>query len=138
MLLLRLLNIQQQLGFPSIDLFASRLNNKCETYIAWNRDPGAYTINAFSISWKDLNFYAFPPFSIILKVLRKIATDKAEGIVVAPLRPTQPWYPLYQTLLVSNIITFEPYDNALVFPLHSNQPHPRVTLMAGRLSGLRS
>lgn len=130
--------IKQRFGSPDVDLFASRLNNKCEMYASWDRDPGAYVINAFTISWENISFYAFPPFSIILKVLRKIVTDKAEGIVVVPKWPTQPWYPLYQRLLISDVITFHSESNALIFPLHSHQPHPKVVLMAGRLSGRRS
>lgn len=130
--------IIKKFGKPSVDLFASRLNNKCESYVSWNQDPGAYAINAFTLSWNNTYFYAFPPFSVILKLLRKIVSDKAEGIVVVPLWPTQPWYPLFNKLLISDVLTFQPEDNALLFPFNSHQTHPRVTLMAGRLSGQRS
>lgn len=41
----------------------------------------------YNILEKHIFFYAF---SIILKVLRKIVTDNAEGIVVVPQWPTQP------------------------------------------------
>lgn len=83
-------------GLPLIDLFASRLNKKCALYVSWDRDPDAFAINAFTISWSDKYFYAFPPFPIILKTLRKIILDKAIGIVVLPLWPTQPWYPIFE------------------------------------------
>ena len=53
---------------PEIDIFASRLNYKSKSYISFHPDPGAQAANAFSISWGDLKWYAFPPFSIILKV----------------------------------------------------------------------
>lgn len=69
-------------GFPNIDLFASRLNNKCPRYVSWHRDPDAYAVNAFTISWSELYFYMFPPFTVILKSLRKIQTDNAKGIMV--------------------------------------------------------
>lgn len=70
-------------GFtPDIDLLASRLKNKCKKYISYHPDPGAQAINAFSIFWVNLQFYAFPPFCIILKVLSKIHNDKATGLVV--------------------------------------------------------
>lgn len=124
--------IAQALGRPNIDLFASRINNKCKKYISWNRDPGAFAVNAFTINWKDLAFYAFPPFAVILKVLRKIVTDKAEGIVVVPFWPTQPWYPLFKELLGSELIKFRPCDNVLSSISNS---HPKLTLIAGKLSG---
>lgn len=37
-------------GTPNIDLFASRVNKKCQKYISWHRDPDAYAINAFSVN----------------------------------------------------------------------------------------
>ncbi|KAJ8911756.1 hypothetical protein NQ315_008808 [Exocentrus adspersus] len=61
-------NIYQEIinifGKPEIDLFASKLNNKCDNYISWVRDPGALTADAFTIPWENLKLYAFPPFAI--------------------------------------------------------------------------
>lgn len=59
-------------GQPSIDLFASRLNKKCSTFVSWKTDPEAIAVDAFTMEWNSLNFYAFPPFSMVLQVLRKI------------------------------------------------------------------
>ncbi|CAH2207684.1 jg21883 [Pararge aegeria aegeria] len=36
-------------GNPNIDLFASRINNKCATYISWHRDPDAFAIDSFTL-----------------------------------------------------------------------------------------
>ena len=69
---------------PDIDLFASRLNYKCKLYVSYQPDPGAIAINAFHISWDSLNFYAFPPFCIIQKVLQKICKDSATGLILVP------------------------------------------------------
>ena len=74
---------------PVIDLFASRINNQFQRYVSYHPDPDAEAIDAFSLNWRDLNFYAFPPFSVIPAVLDKIQKDKAEGIVVLPDWPTQ-------------------------------------------------
>ena len=38
-------------GDPSIDLFASRLNQQVSCYVSWKPDPGAAFIDAFSITW---------------------------------------------------------------------------------------
>lgn len=88
-------SVARKFGCPSIDLFASRLNSKCKLYVSWHTDPEAYAIDAFTLSWENLRFYAFPPFALILRVLQKIRVDKATGIVVAPYWPTQPWYPIF-------------------------------------------
>ncbi|XP_050296332.1 uncharacterized protein LOC126736145 [Anthonomus grandis grandis] len=101
--------IGETFGFPSIDLFASRINRKCKKFVSWLRDPEAIIVDAFTICWHDLNFYAFPPFSLLPKVLQKIVCDKAEGIVVAPLWISQPWYPLFLSLLNSPPIIQSPF-----------------------------
>ncbi|XP_045497617.1 uncharacterized protein LOC123695740 isoform X1 [Colias croceus] len=54
-------------GVPKIDLFASRCNAKCHTYVTWKNDPDAWAIDAFTVSWKNKFFYAFPPFCLITK-----------------------------------------------------------------------
>ncbi|XP_057333596.1 uncharacterized protein LOC130672847 [Microplitis mediator] len=82
-------NIMNKFGKFEIDLFASRINTKCAVYCSWKRDPGAIAFDAFTISWSDWMFYAFPPFSMITKVIKKIKDDKAEGVLVVPHWPTQ-------------------------------------------------
>ena len=64
---------------------ASRLNNKCEKYISWHPDPYAFAVDAFSEKWANINFYCFPPFSPIEKVLAKINHDQANGILIVPV-----------------------------------------------------
>ena len=51
----------QESGFtPDVDLFASRLNNKCRKYISYRPDPGAQAVNAFTIPWVISSFMHFP------------------------------------------------------------------------------
>ena len=57
---------------PHIYLFASRLNAKLDQFVSWHPEPGALAIDAFSISWSNQKFYAFPPFSLLTRVLAKI------------------------------------------------------------------
>lgn len=127
--------ISRTFGYPVIDLFATRVNAKCARYISWHNDPEAETIDAFTISWENLFFYAFPPFSMILKTLQKICCDKAEGIVVVPYWTTQPWYPLFKSLLIKQPIIFQPDKKLLLSPFRLPHPlHPKLTLVAGQLS----
>nr|XP_046491856.1 uncharacterized protein LOC124223672 [Neodiprion pinetum] len=60
--------IERSFGVPEIDLFASRSNTKCIKFCAWQRDPEAQAIDAFTLNWSQWRFYAFPPFALILRV----------------------------------------------------------------------
>ena len=57
---------------PEIDLFASRLNKQIDKYVSFKPDPEAFEVDAFFMSWTNLKFYAFPPFSCISRCLQKI------------------------------------------------------------------
>lgn len=100
---------------PEIDLFASRINKKCEKFVSWLRDPESFAVDAFTLNWKTFYFYAFPPFSLILQCLHKIREDKAEGIFIVPYWTSQPWFPVFNSLLVSNLIRFKPNPSLLFF-----------------------
>ena len=59
----------------TIDLFASRMNKKVNRYYAFCVETASVGTDAFSFSWQCEFFYAFPPFSIIHTVLRKIENE---------------------------------------------------------------
>lgn len=133
-------SIVRKFGVPDIDLFASRINTKCETYCSWHRDPEANLIDAFTFHWAPWSFYAFPPFALVLKTLRKIIQDEATGIMVVPRWTSQPWYPLFASLLVEDPLFLGPATDLLSSPFRL-QGHPMaksLILVAGRLSGRRS
>ncbi|XP_067217303.1 uncharacterized protein [Linepithema humile] len=128
--------INHRFGQFDIDLFASSINNKCVRFVSWLPDPLAEAVDAFSLHWGSFYFYAFPPFILILKVLRKIISDEAEGVVVVPWWPVQPWFPLFNRIIVSRPICFNPNINMLSSPFRKFHPAwDRITLIAARLSG---
>ena len=130
--------INKVFGPFDIDLFASRLNAKCKNFVSWFPDPEAIACDAFTISWKS-KFYAFPPFSLILKVLQKIREDKVTGVLVVPWWPTQPWFPIFMELKISEIIYFKPKSNLLKSPFRDQHPlWKSLTLAAAILSGAPS
>lgn len=123
-------------GKPEIDLFTSKVNKKYENYCSWKRNPETFIVNAFTISWSNLNFYAFPPFSLVTKVLQKIKNDKASGIVVVSLWTSQIWFPVFMKLIKGSYLEFHPNTNLLLSPCRT-QHHPlafKLTLVAARLS----
>ena len=130
------LKIQENFMKFDIDLFASRLNAKVSRYAAWKPDPNASIIDAFSLDWKNISFYAFPPFSIILKSLRKVKSDQATGVLICPIWPTQPWFPLIMKMLVNSPLILPP--NILYLPFNPTVKHKQcksLRLMACHLSG---
>ena len=122
---------------PEIDLFASSLNHRLLRYCSRVRDLVAWALDTFSLHWKDLRGYAFPPFSLISQVLRKIKEDQASLILVAPCWPTRPWFSDVLTLLVDQPLPLPLRSDLVVQPL-SEILHPRpavLHLTAWLLSG---
>ena len=88
--------------------------------------PETQFVDAFSHSWSKGKFYAFPPFSLILRCLQKIEIDKWEGIMIVLVWPTQPWYPKLICLLVNTPRLLPVTTETLYFPSkpsHSLQKH---------------
>ena len=63
-------NVLERLEFePEINLFASHVNTQFQKYVSYQPDPNAFAVNAFTLNWGELKFYAFPRFSLIAHVL---------------------------------------------------------------------
>lgn len=131
--------IALNLGTSEIDLFASRTNAKCNLYVSWKQDPDAFAVDAFTLNWKQWRFYAFPPFTLILKCLEKIINDKASGILVFPYWPSQPWFPLLKSMITSRVVFLDPsYALSSSCYRARQQFSSQNTLAAAKLSGSRS
>ena len=122
---------------PTIDLFASRLNAQMPLYMSFRPDPQAETVDAFSVPWHTLNWYAFPPFSVLTQVLAKVQRERATGVLVVPRWPTQVWWPLLTKMLVREPVSLRgkamltlPSNPGKVHPLH-----PALTLLVCVVSG---
>lgn len=128
---------------PTVDLFASQLNAQFDTYVSFRPDPQAIAVDAFCFKWKMYTFYAFPPFSVLPRVLQKIRIEEASGILVVPDWPTQVWYPLLQQLLVCPPVRLNCTPTLLSLPSHPHLIHPlvkqnRLNLLVCKISGSRS
>lgn len=126
---------------PDIDLFASRLNNQLPSFVSWSYDPKAKFTDAFSFSWSNLRPYIFPPFSLIGKIISKIISDKVEkAIIIVPFWPTQNWFSILLSVLISLPARLPRHADLLRMP-HSGEVHPllkrlnlTVCLVSGRPS----
>ena len=92
----------------------------------------------FSISWSNLNPYIFPPFRLISRILNKILDNKEDrAILIVPLWPTQNWFPLLISALIS-IPDRLPGHKDLLITQHSGEMHlllNKLTLVACVVSG---
>ena len=81
-------------GRPDMDLFASRVSHQISAYMSWKPDPDSSGTDALFQDWTGLFPYAFPPFCLIGRVLKKALKHKLEMIIITPIWVTQAWYPL--------------------------------------------
>ncbi|MCP3932071.1 MAG: hypothetical protein GY705_23610 [Bacteroidetes bacterium] len=122
-------------GTPEVDLFASRLNHKLPSYFAWKPDPGAAAIDAFHENWSNIYFYAFPPFNLISRVLKKVVHDKAEGLIIVPFWPTQAWFSkLIKLLNGTPFILFSRKEPTVTHTWREESSLPKTRLMIAPIS----
>ena len=77
-----------------IDLIATSANRQCSVFFSPFRDPMAVGTDAFLQRWVGLQAYAFPPWSIIPRVLAKLCVSQGtELTLIAPYWPQRAWFP---------------------------------------------
>lgn len=68
--------------------------------------------------------YIFPPFNQIARVINKIKLDDVDkALMVVPFWPTQNWFPLLLSVLISLPARLPQHKDLLVMP-HSGELHP--------------
>ena len=87
---------------PMVDLFATSLNHKLPIYISPVLDNQAWAVDALSVSWTNIDCYAYPPIPMVQRVLLKVIADQSQLILVAPLWPSQNWFPQLLNLLTDH------------------------------------
>ncbi len=120
-----------------IDLFASAWNTQLPVFATWKPQPGCYALDAFSLYWGDRAGYLFPPFSLIAaRCLAKIRREKALVVLVCPIWPSQPWFPLLLELACDMPRILPPSPRLLTSPFGAAHPLSGSTMLAAwRLSG---
>ena len=130
-------NIVKVFGQPDLDLFASRLNAQLPDYVSWKPDPEARYVDAFTIEWSNIYFYAFPPFCLLPRCVQKIIQEKASGLLIIPLWPTKPVFSTVLHLLTDVPRVVKATKCNLVHP-NLVGPHPlnnKLDLLVCKLSG---
>ena len=117
--------LMNRLGQCTIDLFAGRTNHQLPRFFSYKPDPEAEAIDALAQPWAIEIGYAFPPFTLIAKCLRKVIHEKATITLVCPVWPTQPWYVQLLQLVVDTPILLPIIPGLLTSP--QGQEHPLVS-----------
>ncbi len=79
-------------GTPSIDLFATRFNNKLPQFVSPVPDWRAQAVDALAMQWGNLFAYAFPPPRLMQQVLKQVRTSNARLILIAPCWSQMSWF----------------------------------------------
>ena len=77
---------------PHVDLFATHLNHKLPLYVSPVPDPNAWDIDTLNINWTGLTAYAYPPTTLLHRVIQKIRQCHSLIIVIAPGWPGMTWF----------------------------------------------
>lgn len=130
--------LNESLGPFQVDLFASRTNTQCARFFAWQPDPDAMGIDALAHIWPDAKLYAFPPFSILGRVLQQITLQRVEVLLVAPMWTSQPWFGRMLQMCAGPPLILPKRQDLVVLPQSPQRVHQLINklhLMACPLSG---
>ena len=121
---------------PTIDMFASRLNNKCDRYAAFAPNPYCEVVDCFTTSWTDEVVYSFQPFNLTHRVLSKINNDKCTALIIFPFWPNQPWFSLLTNMLLTTPVMLpEQCQVYLPWDLDHKHPNPHLKLCSAVVCG---
>lgn len=85
---------------PTLDLFASRLTHKLESYVSYKFDPFSERTDAFSFPWPN-EVYLFPPINLIGRCVQKIMEENVNNaLIITPAWPGLVSLPTITSLLI--------------------------------------
>ena len=137
--------IQERFGTMELDLFASGDNTQTPRYVSLKADPQAWFVDAFSRPLPShLKVLANPPFILIPRLLSKVRREKASLTLVAPVWPSQPWWPVLMRMTATPPPLLLPRLTNLYLPprgplsLQSPPSPPKWETIACSISGKNS
>lgn len=122
-------------GLPQIDLFASRRNHQVQAFFSLDFRDQPLAVDALAQPWSHHLLYAFPPFSLIPKVLRKVQQDRARVLLIAPFWPKRAWFPILLQLSEGNWWSLPPVEDLLIQGPISHPAVIQLHLTAWMLNG---
>ena len=78
---------------PMSDLFETRYNCKLPKFVSPVPDPKAWPVDALTVSWEDLDMYAFIPVALLGKVISKLSDHLCRRVIlITPGWANMPWF----------------------------------------------
>ena len=112
---------------PQIDLFATRFNHKLPQFVSPVPDSLAVAVDALTLTWDDLDAYAFPPTAILGKVVEKLQGSPCRRLIlIAPGWPNMPWFWDLVTMSSQVPLSLPNMTNLLTQPFNQI-PHRNLT-----------
>ena len=119
----------------TVNLFTTSLNHRLQVYFSLMADLQAAAVDALVQFWDNLQAYAFPPFSLLQRVLSKVrSSHNLELTLVAPFWPLRPWFADLLDLLVE-VSVLLPLRQDLLRQPHFHQFHGNLCALG--LTGYR-
>ena len=94
--------------------FSQEIYHQVPAYLAWKLDKFSKGTDAFQLSSRNLNGYAFPSFCFIGRVLRKDQVENATIILITQAWQAQPWYPKELQMSIHNPVLIPKGSNLLI------------------------
>ena len=91
-------------GPHTVDRFATLQNSQLPRFNSRYFEPLSEGIDALAQNWTNENNFVNPPWALLPQILEKITHDKATATIIAPVWPSQYWFPKLQSLLIDHPI----------------------------------
>ena len=85
--------LQRRFGQFQVDWFASDYNAKLPKFYSRFWNPSCFGIDAFAESWGGQYGLFVPPIAVIYRVIKKMVTDKAYGVLIIPCWKSAVFWP---------------------------------------------
>ena len=105
-------NIIKTFGTPNLDVLDSRINKQLPKFVSTHPEPEVWATDTFSLIWKQMYFYMFPPFSLVGKLLSKALRGKTKAIIIKPNWSSRHWYPRISSL-ATVVLEINPLESNL-------------------------
>ena len=121
----------------SIDLFATSQNHRCSIYFSPYHNHNALVTDALLQNWNGWQAYAFPPWSLIPAVLKKLRSSSGVLLaIIAPYWPQRPWFPDLLDLVVDGPVAL-PQSRDLLRQPHFHRFHLGVSRLSSCLETIK-
>ena len=106
-----------------VNLFATSLNHQCCPYFSPFHDPNALGTDALLQNWNGWQAYAFPPWSLIPAMVKKLWLSYGVLLTfIALYWPQSPWFPELRDLVVDDPVPLS-LSRALLRQPHFHRHH---------------